>query len=458
MRFSDALMKAKKQGRQIVIPDIKRFSPKDGELLQDRSPAEYAKALVRAGAPVLSVVTEEKEFHGSLRMLREIADAVPVPILRKDFIHTREDLLQTREAGASAILLMCSCLEREELAGLYRQAKELGLDPFVETHRAEDLSFVKTLFAEDDTQEMPVIGINNRDILQLERDDGSVHHTISLIGSAPENAFLVTESSIRNPEEVRMALRCGADAALVGTAIAKAPDAEVFYRMLTRKVSVKICGLMNAGDIRLCVENGAERIGLVTEYPLPVPWNLTAARAKELRKHIPAGYQACMVTGGSPEKIIRLAEEIRPDMVQLHYRETLEETALIAAELKKKGIGVIKTVPVTAEESVRQFGTDDPAKAAALLDETDTEALLADPRQGSDVAKTDLHADTAFFRRIKELSKKPVILAGGITGENIKELLEQTGAEAVDIMNGSETEPGKKDPEKIRRILEAAER
>ena len=115
MKFLTALKNAKNDKKNIVIPDIKVYSPKEGDLMHGRNPVEYAKTLQAAGAPVISVVTEEKEFHGSLAMLRAIADAVELPILRKDFIHTKEDLIATKEAGADAILLMCSCLERDEL-------------------------------------------------------------------------------------------------------------------------------------------------------------------------------------------------------------------------------------------------------------------------------------------------------------------------------------------------------
>lgn len=446
MKYLDALREAEAKGKQVVIPDIKVYSPKDGELMNGRTPAEYAKALVNAGAPVLSCVTEEKEFHGSLDMLRSITSAVDVPVLRKDFIHTKEDLIATKEAGAAAILLMCSCLEPDEMRYLYHEALALGLDPFVETHKEDDFRIVRELQAE-------LVGINNRDILKLERDDGDVNHTLGLAALAPEGAFLVTESSIKNPEEVRMAIRSGANAALVGTAIAIAPDPAVFYQMLTQKTSLKICGLMNPDDVAICVEQGVERIGIVVEYPLAVPWNLSREEAKAVRAAIPKGFSAVMVTGGSPEKIIELAKVVRPNLVQLHYQETLSETAMIAKELKKFGIGVIKTLPVGEESCLAQFETTDLKTIVKGICETYVAEILVDPRHGSDVAKKNLKADEDLFQVIKSLSTKPVILAGGLKPENLKETLERTGAEAVDLMNGSEDAPGKKSQEKIREIV-----
>lgn len=442
MRFLDALQNAKEQGKQIVITDIKRFSPKEGELLGGRGAGEYAKTLVAAGAPVVSVVTEEKEFHGSLEMLKEVASAVDVPILRKDFIHTKEDLQETLDYGASAILLMCSCLEEDELEYLYYQALELGLDPFVETHKEEDFALVRKLGAK-------LVGINNRDILKLEKDDGDVSLTERLSKLVPEDAFLVTESSIKNPDEVRRAIRSGADAALVGTAIAKAGDAALYYKMLTAKRSLKVCGFMNEADIDLAVKAGVDKIGMVVEYPIPVPWNLTREEAAKLRKHIPEGYRSVLVVGGDNQTVLDIANEVKPDMMQLHLNETIEQTRYLASELKKMGIGVIQSIPVSSEDCIKQYGTDDIEKIIAMLCETDIEEILVDPRKGADVAKKNLQANEDLFKKIQAVSTKPVVLAGGIKVENVQTLILRNDPVAIDVMNGSEEKPGKKIKENI---------
>lgn len=447
MKFLDALIQAKNDKKNIVIPDIKCFSPKEGDLMRGRNPVDYARTLVEAGAPVLSVVTESKEFKGSLRILREIAEAVDVPILRKDFIHTRRELLETKEAGASAILLMCSCLEREELIRLYHEAQELGLDPFVETHVKEDFALVNELG-------VALLGINNRDILVLEKDDGDVSNTLSLASLAPKDAFLVTESSIKNPSEVRAAIAAGADAALVGTAILNAEYTASFYQMMCRKVSLKICGLMKEEDIKTCVQLGVERIGMVVEYPLSVPWNLTAERAASLRNCIPGGYTACIVVGGSTEEIMDRVTKVRPDMVQLHYRENLTQVRDLTARLQPLGVGVIKTIPMTKESCLEQFGTDDVMKAVELLNDTDVDEYLVDPRHGDDVGSKNLKLDTELAKAVIQVSAKPVIVAGGLTADNLAEVVERTSCAHVDLMNGSEDAPGQKNPDKIKQIVD----
>jgi len=448
MRFLDALLAAKNDNKNIVIPDIKCYSPKEGNLMQGRNPVEYAKLLCKAGAKVLSVVTEEKEFHGSIAMLKEISAAVEVPILRKDFIHTKEDLLETVEAGASAILLMCSCLTEEELRYLYQEALNVGLDPFVETHKREDFAIVKELGAK-------LVGINNRDILVLERDDGDVSNTLSLAGEAPEDAFLVTESSIQNAAQVRAAIEAGADAALVGTAILSAKHTESFYKMLCRKTSLKVCGFMNEEGIDLAVKHGVDRIGMVVDYPLYVPWNLDVETAANLRKCIPSGHQCCIVVGGGYDKVVSIVKQVKPDMIQLHYNENLEETEKIADTLASMGVEVIKSIPTKEETCIEQFGTSD---LKAILDgiaATKVKEVLVDPRHGKDVTNKSLSLDMDYAKQVLTLSKKPVILAGGITAENVAEKLKESGCMNVDVMNGSEDEPGKKNEDKIARIVSA---
>ena len=105
-RFADALIARKKAGFIPVIPDIKCTSPKEGDLLRGRDPLAVAQLLARAGAPALSVVTEPKDFGGSLDLLRQLVKATTLPLLRKAFITTREDLRVTRDSGTRTVLLI----------------------------------------------------------------------------------------------------------------------------------------------------------------------------------------------------------------------------------------------------------------------------------------------------------------------------------------------------------------
>jgi len=228
-RFSRAIIQENTHGFAAVVPDIKCISPKEGDLLRGRDPVETAKLLVSYGAPVLSVVTEQKNFGGSVALLREIARATGVPMLRKDFFTHEDQLEESREAGATAVLLICATTERNLLARLHECAITLELEPLVEVCTAEEMRFAKELGAR-------LVGINNRDIATLELDSGGPARTAQLAAEAPEGAVLISESGIVSTEDAKLAARAGAQAVLVGTALWQAEDMATMYRSLRVKL------------------------------------------------------------------------------------------------------------------------------------------------------------------------------------------------------------------------------
>ncbi len=436
MDLITALTAAKQKGKSVVIPDIKCRSPKEGDLLAGRNPAELAAILADAGAPALSVVTEEHNFNGSKRLLQEIA-SLGIPVLRKDFLKTKADIHETKTLGASAVLLMYSCLDESTLGELYGEAKSAGLDVLVETHTEEELKKAAMLGAK-------LIGINNRDISVLEKDSGTVSLTEKLAKQKPAGSFLISESSIQSPEDVRRAVRSGADAALVGTALLKAGDIRAFYQRLCRPVCVKLCGIMSAADIRICSQ--ADILGFVVEYPERVPWNLSAGQARELLSHVPEPCRSCVVTGGSPEKVISLAKELNPAYIQLHHKETLEQTGHIVSELSKMGIGVIRSIPCSAKKRREQFGIDSLSELSGIFAEMGVAQLLLDSRDDENAADISADPPIRAFRELKKHSPVPVMLAGGITPCNVRRVINESGADRIDIMTGIEEKPGIKSP------------
>lgn len=230
-RFSNALIARKEAGFIPVIPDIKCISPKEGDLLRGRDPLAVAQLLAQAGAPALSVVTETKEFGGSLDLLRQLAKNTTLPILRKDFITSREDLTLSRECGAQAILLICALHALDSLTTLYNEALKIGLEPLVEAHTEEELGWAGKIGAK-------LVGINNRDILKLEKDDGTVSATELLASHKPKNAILISESSISTPAEGQAAIRAGADVLLIGTALWQADDMAASYQAFSRSSEI----------------------------------------------------------------------------------------------------------------------------------------------------------------------------------------------------------------------------
>ncbi len=221
-KCSSALWDKKSTGLIPVITDIKCKSPGEGDLLMGRDPVAIAGELNAAGVPVISVVTEDTHYGGSPELLYNIAKVVSVPILRKDFISTREQLQESVEIGASGVLLIASMLEKTQLFTLIEEAYKLGLEPLVETHSQDEIMSVRDL-------ELTFLGINNRNIVEFETDDGNVNTTEKLAAMVPPGALLVSESSISSKEDAARAVAAGAHAVLVGTAILKAKDPVEMY-------------------------------------------------------------------------------------------------------------------------------------------------------------------------------------------------------------------------------------
>ena len=223
--FSEKITQRKEKAGIPIIPDIKFISPKDGDLMRGRDPEEIALLLEALGAPALSVVTEEENFGGSIALLQRLANKVTIPILRKDFINSKDDLKRTVDSGASAILLMCAVQPEKLLTELYEQALFIGLEPLVEAHTKEELLFVNKLGAK-------LVGINNKNILELEKDNGMVATTSTLAQFAPKDAILISESSIASHTQAHCAIEAGADAVLIGTAILQAENISNAYNTI----------------------------------------------------------------------------------------------------------------------------------------------------------------------------------------------------------------------------------
>ena len=231
MSFRESLINKKKEGVTPVITDFKCISPGEGRLLTQEEAVKRAVEFEAVGAAAISVVTEPDDFGGSLELLRNITKSVSIPVLRKDFIKTTEEIDISIDCGASAVLLMCSVMSKEEMQRCYSYAVEKGIEPLVETHTPEEMSFALELGA-------LLMGINNRDILKLEKDGGTVSTTKNMMKDAVIDKnldrVLISESGILTPEDVRVAVESGADAVLIGTAIWKAEDPVEYFRQLSQ--------------------------------------------------------------------------------------------------------------------------------------------------------------------------------------------------------------------------------
>jgi len=217
-------------------------------------------------------------------------------------------------------------------------------------------------------------------------------------------------------------------------------------------IQVKICGLMNEYDVDACVMAGVNIIGFVVEYPLPVPWNLSACAVKGLIKYVSPPVKSCVVTGGTVNKVLALAEELRPYIIQLHYKETLDDVRRIAMALNGSGIRTIKALRVDADGNC-DFEITDPVLAARELSTTGIDAIVVDSYTTAMPGGTGIIVDLSVFRAVQKESSVPVILAGGLNPENIGSIVVAAGPYGVDVLTGVESVPGQKDKEKIFRLM-----
>ena len=207
-----------------LIAEHKRRSPSAGAIRQDAGVADIVLAYERGGAAAISVLTEEQHFGGSLDDLREARAATGLPLLRKDFTVDPYQLYEAKAAGADAVLLVVATLEDPDLAELHALAGELDLDALVETSGPEELERALELDAD-------VIGINNRDLADFSVD---LERTFDLLVDVPAGKTVVSESGIRDREQIEALEDDGVDAVLIGEILMRAADPEAAVRELTR--------------------------------------------------------------------------------------------------------------------------------------------------------------------------------------------------------------------------------
>jgi indole-3-glycerol phosphate synthase len=205
-----------------VIAEVKKASPSAGVMKADFDPAAVARLYDMHGAACVSVLTDGPFFQGSLADLAAVRAAVALPILRKDFILDRIQLLEARAVGADAVLLIAEALDDAALSRLLRQAGELGLQALVELYDRDNLPRVADAGAR-------LIGVNNRDLRTFET---RLEQTLELADKMPANACLVSESGIRTRADVERLQAAGVRAVLVGETLMRASDVGAKLREL----------------------------------------------------------------------------------------------------------------------------------------------------------------------------------------------------------------------------------
>jgi indole-3-glycerol phosphate synthase len=204
------------------ICELKRSSPSKGVIADDFPYIKIAKEYEEAGAAAISVLTEPDFFGGSDAYLREVAEKVAVPVLRKDFTVDPYQIYEAKVLGASAILLICAILDKKTLSEFIKNACTLGLASIVETHNESEVDEALEIGAR-------IVGVNNRDLATFEVDLGL---SLRLRPRVPENVLFVAESGIKSADDVKALSDGGVDAALIGEALMRSPDKKTYLQTL----------------------------------------------------------------------------------------------------------------------------------------------------------------------------------------------------------------------------------
>ncbi len=225
--FATALKQATDIG---LIAEVKKASPSAGAIRADIDPVSVARIYDSAGASCISCLTDEKYFQGRLEYLTAIRNEVSIPVLRKDFILDRYQVLEARVAGADAILLIAECLNDCEMRDLYFYAAELGMESLIEIYEPENLERVLKL-------DPALLGVNNRNLKTMEV---SLDHSMRLAAQVPASTFFISESGIKTRGDVERLKTAGVRGILVGETLMRQGDIAGKVRELTGRAEARL--------------------------------------------------------------------------------------------------------------------------------------------------------------------------------------------------------------------------
>lgn len=194
-----------------LIAEIKRSSPSKGDLAAISDPISLAKSYQQGGADLISVLTEERRFKGSISDLVNVREAIDLPVLRKDFIVSEFQVFESRILGSDLMLLIVACLPKSQLIDYYQIATELGMNVLVETHTIDESEIAQDIGAK-------IIGVNCRNLKNLEMDKSTFE---LILPRLPESVVKIAESGISSRSEVQRVAELGANAILVGETLVR---------------------------------------------------------------------------------------------------------------------------------------------------------------------------------------------------------------------------------------------
>jgi len=420
------------------ICEVKKASPSKGIIAEHFPYLDIAKEYEVAGAAAISVLTEPDFFKGDKKYLQEIASTVKIPVLRKDFIIDEYQIYQAKVWGASAILLICACLDVPTLTKFRELADSLGLSSLVEAHDEKEVQMAIDC-------EARIIGVNNRNLKDFTVD---VQNSVRLRNLVQDDVIFVSESGLETPEDIQVLRDNNIGVALMGETFMRSPNkveklaylyGPTYYAVVEAKPDYM--GLVFAPSKRQVTVDQAKILveELHKQYAktygaVEVPMNAeTAQDSKEFVQENP-NFENIKTVGvfvnETLDNLVTIAKEVNLDAVQLHGDE---DEAFIQALKEKTDVEVWKAVQICS-----------PADAEAWIDSS-ADMLLFDAYHKDERGGTGEVFDWSCLDGFE----RPFMLAGGIDSTNVARAIRTVRPYGIDISSGIETD-GVKDDEKIK--------
>ena len=419
------------------ICEVKKASPSKGIIAEHFPYLDIAKEYEVAGAAAISVLTEPDFFKGDKKYLQEIASTVKIPVLRKDFIIDEYQIYQAKLWGASAILLICACLDVPTLTKFRELADSLGLSSLVEAHDEHEVQMAIDCGAR-------IIGVNNRNLKDFTVD---VQNSVRLRNLVQDDVIFVSESGLETPEDIQVLRDNNIGVALMGETFMRSPNKveklTYLYGPTYYTPKVKMCGISKVETIPAVVEAKPDYMGLVFA---PSKRQVTVDQAKILVEELHRGYAkkygsdtehdkndtiktVGVFVNETVDNLVTIANEANLDAVQLHGDE--DET-FIQSLKERTNVEVWKAIQIrTAADTEKWI---DSSADMLLFD-----AYHKDERGGT---------GEVFDWSSLDAFERPFMLAGGIDSTNVARAIRTVRPYGIDISSGIETN-GVKDDEKI---------
>ncbi|MDU2206623.1 bifunctional indole-3-glycerol-phosphate synthase TrpC/phosphoribosylanthranilate isomerase TrpF [Veillonella sp.] len=419
------------------ICEVKKASPSKGIIAEHFPYLDIAKEYEMAGAAAISVLTEPDFFKGDKKYLQEIANTVKIPVLRKDFIIDEYQIYQAKVWGASAILLICACLDVPTLTKFRELADSLGLSSLVEAHDEKEVQMAIDCGAR-------IIGVNNRNLKDFTVD---VQNSVRLRNLVQDDVIFVSESGLETPEDIQVLRDNNIGVALMGETFMRSPNKveklAYLYGPTYYTPKVKMCGISKVETIPAVVEAKPDYMGLVFA---PSKRQVTVDQAKILVEELHRGYAkkygsdtehdkndtiktVGVFVNETVDNLVTIANEANLDAVQLHGDE---DEAFIQSLKERTNVEVWKAIQIrTAADTEKWI---DSSADMLLFD-----AYHKDERGGT---------GEVFDWSSLDAFERPFMLAGGIDSTNVARAIRTVRPYGIDISSGIETN-GVKDDEKI---------